>query len=81
VVLAFYRVGGAPGTGGRGLTPVLMASTPLKTGGGKRGIKGGDEGRVVTARWNPRRGAGRRGVAGRWWRHGLARAARGEGRS
>jgi hypothetical protein len=39
----FIGVGGAPGRGGRGLTPILMALTPLKTGGGevKRGIKGG----------------------------------------
>jgi hypothetical protein len=40
----FIGVGGAPGRGGRGLTPALMALTPLKTGGGggvKRGIKGG----------------------------------------
>jgi hypothetical protein len=29
----FIGVRGAPGRGGRGLTPVLMALTPLKTGG------------------------------------------------
>jgi hypothetical protein len=29
----FIGVGGAPGRGGRGLTPALMALTPLKTGG------------------------------------------------
>jgi hypothetical protein len=43
VVLAFYRGRGSAGEGWPGLTPVLMALTPLKTGGGvvKRGIKGG----------------------------------------
>jgi hypothetical protein len=80
----FIGIGGAPGRGGQGLTPALMALTPLKTGGGggvKGGIKGGDQGGVVTARRHSRRGAGRRGVAGeRWWR-GRARAARYEGRS
>jgi hypothetical protein len=66
----FIGVGGAPGMGGQGLTPALISLTPLKTGGVfKRGIKGENEGRVVTARRHTRRGAGRRGVAGkRWWR-------------
>jgi hypothetical protein len=34
----FIGVGGAPGRGGRGLTPALMALMPLKTGGG--GLRG-----------------------------------------
>jgi hypothetical protein len=69
-VLALYRGQGSPGEGWPGLTPTLMALTPLKTGGVKRGIKGGggNEGGVVTARRHPRRRAGRRGVAGRRWR-------------
>jgi hypothetical protein len=37
----FIGVGGASGRGGRGLMPALMALTPLKTCGFKRGIKGG----------------------------------------
>jgi hypothetical protein len=37
----FYRRRGSTRGGGRGLTPVLMALTPLKMGGAfKRGIKG-----------------------------------------
>jgi hypothetical protein len=50
-------------------------------GGVKRGIKGGNDGGVVTARWHPRRGAGRRGVAERRWRRGRAWAAGGGGQS
>jgi hypothetical protein len=77
----FIGVRGALGRGGRGLTPSLMALTPFKMGGGiMRGIKGGgNEGGVVTARRHPRRGAGRRVVAGERWRRGRARAAGGEG--
>jgi hypothetical protein len=77
---------GVGGVSGRcvlgGLTPALMALTPLKMGGLRGELRGwGNEGRVVMARRHPRRGAGGRGVAGRWWRRGRARAARGEGRS
>jgi hypothetical protein len=63
--------------------PALMALTPLKMGGVKRGIKGGggNDGGVVTAWWHPRCGVGRRGVTGRQWRRGRARGAGGEGRS
>jgi hypothetical protein len=51
-------------------------------GGGLRGeLRGENDGGVVTARWHPRRGVGRRGVAGRRWRHDRACAAGGEGRS
>jgi hypothetical protein len=39
--LPFIGVGGAPGRGGRGLTPALMALTPLKMGGFNREIKRG----------------------------------------
>jgi hypothetical protein len=49
--------------------------------GGLRGELRGGDGGVVTAQRHPRRGAGRCGVAGRWWRRGRARAAGGEGRS
>jgi hypothetical protein len=37
VVLTFYRGRGSAGEGWPGLTPVLMALTPLKTGEGLRG--------------------------------------------
>jgi hypothetical protein len=49
VVLAFYRSRGSAGEGWPGgLTPALMALTPLKTGEGLRGkIKGGE----MKARW------------------------------
>jgi hypothetical protein len=48
VVLAFYRGRGSAGEGWLGrLMPALMALTPLKTGGIKREIKGGE----MKARW------------------------------
>jgi hypothetical protein len=67
----FKGVGGALGRGGRGLTPALMALTPLKKGGLRGELRGGgNEGGVVTARRHPRRGAMRRGVAGERWPRG-----------
>jgi hypothetical protein len=45
----FIGVGGAPGRGGRGLTPVLMALTPLKMGGG--GLRGELRGGGMKAGW------------------------------
>jgi hypothetical protein len=72
----FIGVERAPGRGGRGLTPALMALTPLKIGGLRGELRGENEGGVVTARRHPRRG-----VAGKRWRRERAQVAGGEGRS
>jgi hypothetical protein len=84
-VLAFYRGRGSTGEGWPGVNTGVNGFNAIEDGGGGVGLRGelrgGDEGGVVTARWHPRRRAGRRGVAERWWRHGQARATEGEGRS
>jgi hypothetical protein len=82
VVLAFYRGRGSTGEGWPGVNASVNGFNTIEDGGGvKRGIKGGNEGGVVTALRHPRRGAGWRGVAGKRWRRGRARVTGGEGRS
>jgi hypothetical protein len=83
VVLAFYRGRGSAGEGWPGVNAGVNGFNAIEDGGFKRGIRGGEgnEGKVVTARRHPRRGAGRRGVARKRWRRRRARATGGERRS